>query len=994
MLGIEKKKHPIDKYLGNNDWRIKENANHIYCVGHLMNYLSAKYIYDYWINHVFTKKIKEFHESGKIHIHDLSRLTPYSYFGKESIIVKYNDEELFTSFEELYDILDEKEELLKKEDEAYVKYPKSLLVLDLDNTWTEVNRVIKKKKQTKLHFLKSKNGMAKIVTENHPIITTKGEKDAKLIKEQEDIWNTLNPMFVDREITKLGKVTPKQFVENVPDFVDNGLLTLKKRQCSISPNMDINEYDMGYLIGILLAEGSIRKTSVTFSNTNKDIIEKAKKVLIDNNIGFEIRKKDDFYTLTIKNTLFRHLIKSLIKGNNFGNKALHPSFIKFSPSYLGGVLAGFIDGEGTSKNGHSVLVRIANRQLVNQMSYIGRILGHIVRECKPYFNKQSITGFKSNFTMYGFNIALVDSGFSLDTIRFSVGKKPDIEKYFNHKYDTGYGDSIIINNYEVEIRECDTVYDITTLTHTFLCNGILSHNCAGFSTSEITIKGLLGPKGRINSKPPKHLSSAINQLTNFVGVMSQEFAGAIALNDFSLYLAPFVYYDKLDYKQVKQEIQQFIFHMNQPNRWAGECPFTNITINLTIPEDLKDTSILLGGEPRMKKYGDFEKEMNMLNKAILEVLIEGDASGTPLTFPVLTIGVDKDFPWDSEMAKQIFQVTAKYGTPFFENFYPGTGRDQNDGRSMCCRLKIDTEELRKHTGGLFGNGDSMGSVAVATINLNRIGYEAKTEEDFFKQLEEAMDVSRDALELRRETINKMHGLGLYPYTKFYLENYKNFFSTIGVIGGNESMLNFLGRDMMDGVAIEFMHKVLDFMVKKCSEFKKETGNLYNLEAVPGEGAMYSLAKKDKLKYPDIIVSGTDAPFLSNATLPAVEEQDFLSVVRTQEDFQTKYTGGTTLNIYIGEKLDNYIQAKNIVKKLIENTKIPYFSITPTYSICKEHGYIDGEVYTCPTCHKRTEVFSRVVGYLKPLQQWNRGKREEFKGRKNFKIEEVNKLSKT
>ena len=522
----------------------------------------------------------------------------------------------------------------------------------------------------------------------------------------------------------------------------------------------------------------------------------------------------------------------------------------------------------------------------------------------------------------------------------------------------------------------------------------LTPYCAGFSTSEVTVKGLFGPKGRINSKPPKHMSSAINQLTNFVGVMSQEFAGAIALNDFSLYLAPFVYYDKLNYKQVKQEIQQFIFHMNQPNRWAGECPFTNITINITVPEDMKDTHMLIGGEPRMKTYGELETEMNMINKAILEVLIEGDASGTPLTFPVLTIGITEDFPWDSELAKYIFQVTAKYGTPFFENFYPGTGRDPDDGRSMCCRLKIDTNEIRKHTGGIFGNGDSMGSVAVATVNLNRIGYEAKTEEDFFKQLEDAMDVSKDALELRRKKVKEMYDLGLYPYTGFYLKNYKTFFSTIGVIGGNEACQNFLGRDMMNSVAIEFMHKVLDFMVKKCEEYKKETGNLYNLEAVPGEGAMYSLARKDKAKYPDIITSGTEVPFLTNSTMPAVEEQDFLSIIRTQEDFQTKYTGGTTMNIYLGEKLDNYKQAKNIVKKLIEKTKIPYFSITPTYSICKQHGYLDGEVYTCPDCHKRTEVFSRVVGYLKPKTQYNPGKVEEFRTRKYYKIKDIDELDDT
>jgi ribonucleoside-triphosphate reductase len=508
---------------------------------------------------------------------------------------------------------------------------------------------------------------------------------------------------------------------------------------------------------------------------------------------------------------------------------------------------------------------------------------------------------------------------------------------------------------------------------------------------EVVKKGLKGPNGRINSSPPNHLCSAINQLTNFVGVLSQEFAGAIALNDFSLYLAPFVRMDKLDYKQVKQEIQQFVFHMNQPNRWAGECPFTNVTINLTVPEDLKKNRVIIGGKEVDGNYEEYEKEMNMINEALLEVLIEGDANGTPLTFPVLTVGVTKDFPWDSEIAKKIFQVTAKYGTPFFENFYPETGRDPKDSRSMCCRLNLNQAELRKHTGGLFGNSDSTGSIAVTTVNLNRIGYEAKTEKEYFKKLEEAMEVCKDALESRRKQINKMFEIGLYPYTKFFLKGYKTYFSTIGVIGGNESMLNFMGKDLSKPEAIDFITKVLDFMSKKCGEFQKETGNLYNLEAVPGEGATYSLAKKDKEAHKDIIVAGVKDHYLTNSTLPSVKEMDFLKTIRTQEPLQVKYSGGTTLNIYLGEKLDNYKQAKELVKKIIENTKIPYFSITPTYSVCKVCGYIEGEKHKCPKCNRRTEVFSRVVGYLKPKAQYNPGKFEEFRERKYFNLNELEKI---
>ena len=519
----------------------------------------------------------------------------------------------------------------------------------------------------------------------------------------------------------------------------------------------------------------------------------------------------------------------------------------------------------------------------------------------------------------------------------------------------------------------------------------LNPYCSGFSTSEVIKHGIQGPKGRIVSAPPKHMSSVINQLTNFVGVLSQEFAGAIALNDFSLYLAPFAYYDKLTYKQIKQEIQQFVYHMNQPNRWAGESPFTNITISLSVPEDVKDNYAIVGGVEMAKKYSEFVKEMNMINEAILEVLIEGDANGTPMTFPVLTVGIDENFPWDSEIAKKIFQVTAKYGTPFFENFKKETGRDSSDSRSMCCRLRLDKKEIRKHTGGIFGSSDSMGSLSVVTINLNRIGYETSTKEEYYKRIDEAMEIAKNVLEARRTKLTELFNKEMYPYTKYYLQNYNNYFSTIGVIGGNESMLNFMEKNMMQPEAIDFVKELLAHMNTRCGEFQEETGSLFNLEAVPAEGCMYSLALKDRNAHPDIVLSGVDEPFLTNSTMPPVEEENFLDVVRTQEDIQIAYSGGTTINIYIGEKMHDYRQAKNLVKSLTDNTKIPYFSLTPTYSVCRTHGYLDGEQYTCPTCGEESEVFSRVVGYLKPKHRYHKGKVEEFKQRKYYNLEDIEKV---
>ncbi|RLG16543.1 ribonucleoside triphosphate reductase [Candidatus Pacearchaeota archaeon] len=520
----------------------------------------------------------------------------------------------------------------------------------------------------------------------------------------------------------------------------------------------------------------------------------------------------------------------------------------------------------------------------------------------------------------------------------------------------------------------------------------LTAYCSAFSTESIIRNGLLNPSARIRSSPPKHLSSAVNQLANFIGIVSQELSGAVGLNDFSLFLAPFVYYDKLTEKEVKQELQEFIYHINQPNRFS-EPAFSNITISTIVPSDLKDKKVIIGGEEKSKTYKEFEKEMNMINGLILDLLTEGDADGRPMTFPVLTVQILPDFDWDSEIAKKIFQVTAKYGLPSFENFNEGTGRNPEQTRSFCCRLNLRLDDLKNHTGGLFGNSDNVGSIGVVDINLNRIGYLAKDEDEFFKLLDIRLEVSKKILLARRAKIEEMFSEGLYPYLKLYLPSFKTFFNTISVIGGNECVLNFLGKSLIEPESVEFMNKMLDYIVKKCEDFYKETGQLFNLEAAPGEGCSYSLAKKDKELYPDIIVSGTDEPFLTNSTQAPVTEPNFLKVINTQEQLQTKYTGGTIQNIYLGEKLVDYRQAKRMVKNIIEHTKLPYFSITPTYSICPVCGYITGEPEKCPTCERQVETFSRVVGYLRPKRSFNKGKVEEFKKRKYFDVSEISELKK-
>ena len=524
-------------------------------------------------------------------------------------------------------------------------------------------------------------------------------------------------------------------------------------------------------------------------------------------------------------------------------------------------------------------------------------------------------------------------------------------------------------------RNCDLhLHDLSMLTG----------YCAGWSLKQLIQQGL-GIPGKTNSSPASHLSTLCNQMVNFLGIMQNEWAGAQAFSSFDTYLAPFVKVDNLSQKEVKQCIQSFIFGVNTPSRWGTQAPFSNITLDWTVPSDLKDLPAIVGGKEMDFTYGDCKKEMDMVNKAFIDIMIEGDANGRGFQYPIPTYSITRDFDWSpTENNRLLFEMTAKYGTPYFSN-YINSDMEPSDVRSMCCRLRLDLRELRKKSGGFFGSGESTGSIGVVTINMPRIAYLAKDEEDFYRRLDKLMDIAARSLDVKRKVITKLLDAGLYPYTKYYLGTFANHFSTIGLVGMNEAGLNanWLRCDMTDPRCQEFAKQVLDHMRERLSDYQEEYGDLFNLEATPAESTSYRLAKHDVEVYPDIITAAEPGgtPYYTNSShLPVSYTDDIFAALDIQDDLQTRYTSGTVFHAFLGEKLPSWEAAANLVRKIAENYKLPYYTLSPTYSVCKNHGYLTGEHFTCPECGANTEVYSRIT------QNWNAGKIQEYKERREYKVE--------
>ncbi len=521
---------------------------------------------------------------------------------------------------------------------------------------------------------------------------------------------------------------------------------------------------------------------------------------------------------------------------------------------------------------------------------------------------------------------------------------------------------------------------------------MLTGYCAGWSLKQLIREGLGGITGKITSAPAKHLSTLCNQMVNFLGIMQNEWAGAQAFSSFDTYLAPFVKIDNLSYDQVKKCVESFIYGVNTPSRWGTQAPFSNITLDWTVPNDLANMPAIVGGKDMDFTYGDCKKEMDMVNKAFIEVMIEGDANGRGFQYPIPTYSITNDFDWsDTENNRLLFEMTAKYGTPYFSN-YINSDMEPSDVRSMCCRLRLDLRELRKKSGGFFGSGESTGSVGVVTINMPRIAYLAKDEADFYRRLDHLMDISARSLSTKRTIISRLLEEGLYPYTKRYLGTFNNHFSTIGLIGMNEVGLNakWLRADMTDERTQKFSQQVLKHMRERLSDYQEEYGDLYNLEATPAESTTYRFAKHDTKRYPDIITAAEaeGTPYYTNSShLPVGYTEDIFAALDIQDELQTLYTSGTVFHAFLGEKLPDWKAAASLVRKIAENYKLPYYTMSPTYSVCTDHGYINGEQYECPVCGKKTEVYSRITGYYRPVQNWNDGKTQEFKERKVYNIKD-------
>ena len=551
-------------------------------------------------------------------------------------------------------------------------------------------------------------------------------------------------------------------------------------------------------------------------------------------------------------------------------------------------------------------------------------------------------------------------------------------------------------------RNCDIhLHDLSMLTG----------YCAGWSLKQLIQEGLGGVPGKITSSPASHLSTLCNQMVNFLGIMQNpashlstlcnqmvnflgimqnEWAGAQAFSSFDTYLAPFVKIDNLSYKEVKQCIQSFIYGVNTPSRWGTQAPFSNVTLDWTVPADLKDLPAIVGGKEVDFTYGDCKKEMDMVNKAFIDIMIEGDANGRGFQYPIPTYSITRDFDWSpTENNKLLFEMTAKYGTPYFSN-YINSDMEPSDVRSMCCRLRLDLRELRKKSGGYFGSGESTGSIGVVTINMPRIAYQATDEADFYKRLDKMMDIAARSLKVKRTVITKLLDAGLYPYTKRYLGHFNNHFSTIGLVGMNEAGLNakWIRADMTDPKCQTFAKQVLDHMRERLSDYQEQYGDLYNLEATPAESTSYRLAKHDKEDFPDIITAAEagGTPYYTNSShLPVGYTDDVFAALDIQDDLQTRYTSGTVFHAFLGEKLPDWEAAARLVRKIAENYRLPYYTLSPTYSVCKDHGYLTGEQFTCPHCGKPTEVYSRITGYYRPVQNWNAGKTQEYKERREYVI---------
>jgi len=977
----------IEEYLGQEDWRVKENSNMNYSLQGLNFHVSSSVIAHYWLEKLYPQEVAQAHKEGDFHIHDLGILGPYTYYGKEVVIAKYQGRLLLVSFEKLYEILEEEEYVLDSREEAFAKRPQELYVLDKDG-WVKVLRVTRKKKNKAMRFIKNRGGRSVIVTEDHPMITDSVEKEARAVKVEEDKLFTVDlkrllrgeELFKVNQIDLLEEVKKKRnyFKEEIyfnglpidefPPLDEDGIIHTLTFSAPRFIKLDEN---FGYFLGFVLAEGYLsydQDNSRCISVVQKDLL-----VLLELNerlrtCGFYgcITTRGEIYELRVRNPFLRFLFEEVFKIlPGARNKTLPLEILSYDLAFVKGVIAGLLDGDGSIETAETLLsIRISSRALLEGLAVLLSLLGFTPsdRNIEGQGQERVFKGriIKQNYPIYGISFRKLEE-LDLPSYKYREAKN-SLKAWHDEDRDNWHK---VLNNEEVEIPD-EWIYDITTESGTLVVNGMWNHNCVGWDLYDLLLRGFGGVVGKVESSPPKHFRTALGQVVNFLYSLQGEAAGAQAFSNFDTLLAPFVRYDRLSYEEVKQCMQEFLFNVNVPTRVGFQTPFSNLTFDLKPSKLYANANVIIGGKPREEVYGEFHQEMSLINRAFCELMMAGDAKGRIFTFPIPTYNITKDFDWDNPEYEPLWEMTRKYGIPYFANFV-NSDMDPDDARSMCCRLRLDQRELRKRGGGLFGANPLTGSIGVVTINLPRLGYLSTCEEEFFERLERLMELAKTSLEIKRKVIEDFTERGLYPYSRVYLQGVKeargqywaNHFSTIGIVGMNEACLNFLGEPIYTRAGKEFALKVLRFMRERIAEYQETTGNLYNLEATPAEGTSYRLARLDKRKFPRIKAQGTEeVPYYTNSVhLPVYHSDDIFEILTHQDDLQIMFTGGTVVHLFVGEEITDREVVKELVKAIVNRFRLPYFSITPTFSVCPVHGYIPGRHDLCPFPHTEEE-FSR------------------------------------
>jgi ribonucleoside-triphosphate reductase len=1013
----------VESYLNRADWRVAENANSSFSLQGLNSYIANTAAASFWLERIYPPEVRRAHLEGNFHIHDLGYLSVYTYFGKEVVIAKDENGIRLISFEDLYASCEATEKCLNKADDAFAKYPRNLFVLDRDG-WTKVIRLVRKKKDRPMRFIKNRGGRSIIVTDNHPMITGKGEKQAVEVQPQVDTTFTVDlnrllaheKLFSETEIDLLaeikryGGLNKKDCVhfngvpidEIEPDKAGDGYLhtvtqTIRRRIPLTAA--------FGYFIGFVLAEGYLTydlKASQTISINQKDrepLLE-VNKALVELGIPGCITRRNDngMYNLEIRNVFLRFLFEKVFYIHpGARHKTLPVRLLHYNKNFVKGILAGLIDGDGSlNTQPTTISIRIASRTMLEQAACVMALLGLTPRDRnlegtgtrRTYQGREIV----QNYPLYGLSFRKTDV--SLPSIKCCTATLSS-KAWHDEDRDAWH---VILNNEETDIPDTE-IYDITTESTTLVVNGMWNHNCAGWDLKQLLAEGFGGVPNQVSSRPPKHFRSALGQMVNFLYTLQGEAAGAQAFSNVDTLLAPFVRADNLSYEGVRQAIQEFVFNLNVPTRTGYQTPFTNITMDLDIPAFMKDEPAVVGGQELNTCYGDYQEEVHMINEAFADVLLEGDACGRGFTFPIPTYNVSPAFTWKGPVAQKLFAVAAKYGTPYFANFI-NSDLQPEDVRSMCCRLRINNKELLKRGGGLFGASPLTGSIGVVTLNLPRLAYLAQDEQDFFTRLAHLASIAVTSLEIKRRVLERLTENGLYPYARRYLQGVKertgsfwgNHFATLGLVGAAEAAKNLLGKSIGEPEGHSFAQRILVFLREFLVGVQERTGNLYNLEATPAEGCSYRLARTDKKMFPRILVANEEdwrkgaAPYYTNSTqLPVYETDDVFAMLEHQEPLQTLYTGGTVAHIFLGEALPDPEGCAALVRKVTTNYRLPYISVTPTYSVCPSHGYVRGEHRQCPHCGGPTEVYSRIVGYYRPVSQWNEGKKAEYNQRKVFQV---------